>query len=78
MSGDRTIVGFTNNGNTLYAVMENGDVWGKDVACCEPLNWGNPGNPWSFGGNLFGSGTLSVDPSTMGKVKGKYKDEEDE
>ena len=30
---------------------------------------------WRYLGNIFGSGPIAVDPSTMGKVKEKYRDE---
>ena len=32
----------------------------------------------TFMGNIVPGGTVAVDPSTMGKVKSKYRDEEDE
>ena len=70
IGGSHNVLDFVRFSGRTFVVLGSGDVW---VYASTP-----GGDMWIDWGNVFGGGPIAVDPATMGNVKAKYKDEEDE
>ena len=86
LGGEFAGISTTGFGGQTLAITSTGDVYARTGAPVEsscnpnaPMVWKTPcglfTSNWQFMGNVLG-GTISVKPSTMGEVKGKYREED--